>query len=356
MKTQAQFTAFKTASLENEPLTREVLLSDIQIASENSILYRGKEFKCTEQAINDIAEIVGVPKTFASSFGKSFGNAGKQKLVELQKSARIASGKGITITLAANKVFGIIERVYKGSQILPYATYFDTFEKLMNNHKLDIVDFGQTPTGVFISTKSVEDEFKVGNFGNETFHPGFTLTNNLSNGLVLDSYLYRLICTNGMVGQSFGHSIKYNPESMSDFFKSLIEFKSSGLIPLGFKDKVTQAIHTKASYAEVHSAAKIITNNSNLTMDLVDRFVPVNDIRRKFALKGADTTKWNAAQEKNAITNVTVWDVVNGLTDFASHDYGFDVKESNRLSMQKQAGDLLGKPAFDTQNLVHVSL
>lgn len=268
----------------------------------------------------------------------------------------VAGGKGITVTLAANKVFGIVERVYRGSQILPYATYFDTFERLMNSHKLDIVDFGQTPTGVFVSTKSVEDEFKIGNFGNEVFHPGFTLTNNLSNGLVLDSYLYRLICTNGMVGQSFGHSIKYNPESMTDFFKSLIEFKNSGLIPLGFRDKVTQAIHTKASYAEVHSAAKIITNNSKLTIDLVDRFVPVNDIRRKFALKGADTVKWNSAQEKNAITNISVWDVVNGLTDFASHDYGFDVKESDRLSMQKQAGDLLGKPAFDTQNLVHVSL
>ena len=75
-----------------------------------------------------------------------------------------------------------------------------------------------------------------------------------------------------------------------------------------------------------------------------------------FAAKGADTLNWNTAQEKNAITNISVWDVINGVTDFASHDYGFGVSADSKLNLQVKAGSMLSAKSYDTQNLVHISL
>ena len=181
-------------------------------------------------------------------------------------------------------------------------------------------------------------------------------TNDAKSGASVDSFINRLICTNGMVGRGFGEQFVYNPESMSEFFKHIQTLKSNGFLPGEFKAKVASAIATRASFAEVKSAADMITGTSKLTKEFVDRFVPYNDIRRKFLAKGADTTGWNQQQSQNAITDVSVWDVINGITDFASHDYGFELNNDNKLRLQVEAGKMLSQKSFDTQNLVKISL
>jgi hypothetical protein len=66
---------------------------------------------------------------------------------------------------------------------------------------------------------------------------------------------------------------------------------------------------------------------------------------------GIDSVKLNDAQKKNLRTGVSVWDVINGVTDFASHNYGFEKKANADRHMQMAAGDLLTR-TFDTANLI----
>jgi hypothetical protein len=356
MKTESQFATFKKEALASEPLMRQANLADIQIVSEKEIVYLGKKFQCTENAMNDFAKAVGMPVAFGNSIQGAFGVSAKQRVAELQKAAKVISGKNPQVTLVANKKLGIIERILSGGSILPYEMYFDVFERMMNGSKMDVSDFGMTQNGIFVSTVSRENEFSVGKFKDENFHPGLAFTNDFQKGAVVDSFINRLICTNGMVGRGFGESITYNPESMNEFFEKIKVLKTAGFMPGEFQNKVSQAIATRASFNEVKSAADLITGSSKMTKEFVDRFVPFNDIRRKFLAKGCDTIGWNAQQAQNAITDISVWDVINGITDFASHDYGFDLSEGNRLALQVKAGGLLARKSFDTQNLVHVSL
>lgn len=356
MKSQIQFEQFKEATVKSEPFMRKVNLADISIVDEKTIKYAGRTFNCSEQAINDFAKIVGFPVTFGNSIQTAFGKEVKQKIADLQKAARVLAGKNPTVTLVADRNFGIIVRMLQTSNILPYEMYFDVFDRMMNGSKMEITDFGSSSDGgVFINTTSRESEFKVGKFKDETFHPGTTFSNNMRTGAVVDSFVSRLVCSNGMVTKGFGSSINYNPENVNEFFSKLSELKSSGFLPSAFNDKVAAAISAKASYAEVKNAAHLLKNSSKISNEFVDKFVPVNDIRRKFQAKGCDVSSWNSQQEKTAITNISVWDVVNGVTDFASHDYGFELSQANRLNLQVQAGNLLSND-FDTQNLVHISL
>lgn len=359
MKTETQFKAFKAEALANEPLMRQANLADIQILNEKEIIYLGKTFRCTENAINDFAKAVGVPVAFSNSITSAYGTATKNKIIELQKAAKVIgrAKKTPMVTLIADKRLGIIERILSNAQILPYEMYFETFERLMNDSNNEITDFGNANRGgLFISTISRENEFRVGSFKDENFHPGMTFVNDIKTGAHVDTFINRLVCANGMVGRGFANSIIYNPESMNEFFEQIKKLKASGFLPSEFKAKVASAIATRASFAEVKQATNLITSSSQLTKEFVDKFVPYNDIRRKFQNKGCDTLNWNADQMKTAITDISVWDVINGVTDFASHDYGFKLPEENRLRLQVQAGNLLAKPSYDTQNLVHVSL
>jgi len=68
---------------------------------------------------------------------------------------------------------------------------------------------------------------------------------------------------------------------------------------------------------------------------------------------GIQPNELTQKQQQNARTNISVWDIVNGITDFASHDYGFNIKnpESTRNQLMVNAGGILTKQ-YDTQNLL----
>lgn len=359
MKTTSEYTAFKTGALASEPLMRKISLADVAIVNDDTLMVSGARIKATQNAMNSLARIIGVPPALSNSFSTAYGKDSKQRLLELQRAAKLVSkAKKVSLTLIANPKSLQIEGILSDASILPFETYFDVFEKMVDSHNLEIENFGVSSTGsLYISTVNKANEFQVGNLKDEHFHPGFTLSNDIRVGTTLDSYLYRLVCSNGMVGKGFGNQLAYNPESMNDFFDKLNELKNNGYIPVGFQDKVKSATTTKASYAEVKWGADLIAKSSeDMKRIYVDKYIPHDEIRNKFAAKGVDVGKFNSQQQKNAITNVSVWDVVNGVTDFASHDYGFNLTADKKKQLQTEAGMMLAKGSYDTQNLVHVSL
>lgn len=56
---------------------------------------------------------------------------------------------------------------------------------------------------------------------------------------------------------------------------------------------------------------------------------------------GVDTHLLRAGQLKNAKSSITVWELINGLTHFATHHNGFDIDEYTRRRLQIQAGKIL---------------
>jgi len=56
-------------------------------------------------------------------------------------------------------------------------------------------------------------------------------------------------------------------------------------------------------------------------------------------------------QKKNAKTGTPIWDVINGLTHFSTHDNGFRIDDYDRRRVQMEAGRMLTKE-FDMANIV----
>jgi hypothetical protein len=54
---------------------------------------------------------------------------------------------------------------------------------------------------------------------------------------------------------------------------------------------------------------------------------------------------------KGAKTGTSIWDLVNGITHFASHDNGFKIEDYDRRKLQLEASRLLTKN-YDMANFV----
>lgn len=349
---------FKEASVKFQPLTRSASLIDLDVIDATTMSFKGHTFTCEPKAIQDLNKILGMPVAISTLFEQKLGPEMKAKLQSLVKIARTMGGKDLECTVVISNVTKSIMRVLKGNSLLNNKTFFDTFEKLTTDADWTIDAMAQGPDGgVSISVMNKNSEFQVGAMKDEIFYPGFTLSSNQATGMSLDMFNHRLVCSNGMTRKDVSKSLRYiDFKTPTEFFDKLLMAKDSNFVSTGFADDVIKASKTRASFAELEHAAMHIKHASNCPLDQIDQFIPYNSIRHQFAAKGLDTITLNSAQKGNAITNVSIWDLVNGLTDFASHDYSYEISGMGRSSMQAEAGKLLGKKSFDIDNLVHVSL
>ena len=351
---------FKNNAVKNEPLAYKCSLTNIEIVDENHIKVKGFTLPCNPNVLKDFGKILKAPQSFLKDFEISFGKDGKLKFINFLKDA---------VSLNRNKIISIIgDRQSKrilgisSGEFMPYEVYFRIFEELMNKHEFEIKDMIFDNNRVAINAILRKSQFNVGSFENESFFPGFTFRNDLEKGTTLDSYIYRLVCSNGMIAPdhndpiSFGLNGTLGSPTAEDFFRRIDKLSKNGLIPDSFQDNVVRAMKTKASFAEVKSAANQIIKTSERSKEFIDSFIPVNSIKNQLYAKNIELSSLSTKQEQSIVTNITIWDLINGITNFASHDYGYDVAPNNKIGLQIHANAILTKKTFDTENIIPVVL
>ena len=360
METTLSYPVFKAKAIAAQPLATRVTLSEIEVLDENTLLYKGFPLNLGKGALSHLAEILKMPKNFVAEFEKLLGTQAKEKFLNFIKDAK-AARKNELVTLVGNPITKAIVGIQK-AEYMPYEIFFETLEHMMNMHPFDIMDMTFSGSKIAVSASLKGGKFNIGGLDNETFYPGFTFINSVGGGGGLDNFIYRLVCGNGMIGKDpvggspltfGGKDGGQNPEV---FFRGIETLAKHDFVPEGFENNVNRAIKTMASWNEIQNAASVLKRGSELNNDYVDHFVPVNKIRAELYRKGVQVKELNSAQEKSIKTNIPVWDVVNGLTYFASHDMGFNLNPGRKLEIQKIAYDILSKPSLDAENVVGVSL
>ena len=79
----------------------------------------------------------------------------------------------------------------------------------------------------------------------------------------------------------------------------------------------------------------------DITPEELESWLPVKSTEAAYHRIGVDTHLLRAGQLKNAKTDTSVWDLINGLTHFATHDNGFNLDDYKRRQLQMTAGQLL---------------
>ena len=169
----------------------------------------------------------------------------------------------------------------------------------------------------------------------------------------------RLVCANGMSSTAFSenyglHSL--DTKSVEQFNEHMLQMATTGFQPVGMADQIKKAANTDASLFELQRAASAIMNtDEKITYEYAQKFAPIERAKKAYDMVGADTSKFTNAQLKNAKAGISVWDVVNGMTNFASNDTKYGVDQYAANSLMVTAGNILMKKKYDTEDMVLVN-
>jgi hypothetical protein len=355
----AAYETAKKQALNAELIRKEISLSEFNVINNTTIEIDGKQIEVSRHAFNKILSRLRIPKAFAKRFSEGFGEDGLRQLISMMKTAK-SSKSDQTVTLIVDPVKRQVTDVLpSGYASISNESFLNFVERYIDGYNLGVTHFGSdTRGGVQINTSAPNAIFKVPGMDNEIFNTGVTFSNTPDRGLLVSPYLNRLICSNGMSSTAFSETFglhQFNEKNINEFNDHMIRMASTGFQPAGLADKISKANNTDASLAELQRAASMIMGaDKTVDWDYIQRYVPIERANAAYTHAGIDPATLTAAQLKNAKSGMSVWDVVNGVTNFASNDNRYRLDDSKRGNLMVSAGNLLMKNQYDTEGLLQV--
>ena len=351
------FAARKAEAVRNEVMRKEISLSEFNVIDNTHIEVDGVKIELTPFAFKRLLGRLRIPTAFAKRFETGFGSDGLQQLVQMMKTMK-SSKNDQTVTLLVDP------RAKKVTNILPagYASisneaFVDFAEGYINQYGLEVKDFGSDPNGgATINCVSPNSVFQVPGMADEIFNTGVTFRNTPTRGLEVSPYLNRLVCSNGMSSTAFSETYglhELSDKSISEFNEHMITMASTGFQPVGLADKIKMANNTDASIAEVQRAmSAMLSTDKKIDYDYMQRYLPINRVMKAYSDIGAEPSTFTTKQLQNAKSGLSIWEVVNGITNFASNDEKYNIDDHKTGNLMVSAGNLLMKKNFDTEALL----
>ena len=351
------FQARKAEAVRNEVMRKEISLSEFNVIDNTHIEVDGVKIELTPFAFKRLLGRLRIPTAFAKRFSDGFGADGLQQLVQMMKTMK-SSKNDQTVTLLVDPRNKVITNILPaGYASISNEAFIDFAEGYINQYGLEVKDFGSDPNGgATINCVSPNSVFKVPGMSDEVFNTGVTFRNTPTRGLEVSPYLNRLVCSNGMTSTAFSETYglhELTDKSISEFNDHMISMASTGFQPVGLADKIKAANETDASIAEVQRAmSAMLSTDKKIDFDYMQRYLPINRVMKAYSDIGAEPSTFTNKQLQNAKSGLSIWEVVNGITNFASNDERYNIDDHKTGNLMVSAGNLLMKKNFDTEALI----
>ena len=357
---QSAFDVKKAEAINNQLMRKEISLSEFNVIDNNHIELDGVKIEVTDKAFGKLLGRLRIPKAFAKRFSEGFGNDGLKQLITMMKSMK-SSKNDQTVTLLVDpsnrKITDILPAGYAS---ISNESFIDFAERYINQYNLDVTHMGSSQYGgTQINCVAPQGMFNVPGMTNEVFNTGVTFRNTPTRGLEVSPYLERLICANGMTSTAFAENYglhNLNDKNINEFNEHMIRMASTNFQPVGLADNIKKANNTDASLAEIQRAASsILSLDKNIDYNYIQKYIPVDRAMKAYSDLGADPNTFTKAQMKNAKSGMSVWDVVNGMTNFASNDTKYNINEGKMGNLMVTAGNILCKKQYDTEGVLDIN-
>ena len=351
------FQARKAEAVRNEVMRKEISLSEFNVIDNTHIEVDGVKIELTPFAFKRLLGRLRIPTAFAKRFSDGFGTDGLQQLVQMMKTMK-SSKNDQTVTLLVDPRNKVITNILPaGYASISNEAFIDFAEGYINQYGLEVKDFGSDPNGgATINCVSPNSVFSVPGMSDEVFNTGVTFRNTPTRGLEVSPYLNRLVCSNGMSSTSFSETYglhELTDKSISEFNDHMISMASTGFQPVGLADKIRSANNTDASIAEVQRAmSAMLSTDKKIDYEYMQRYLPINRVMKAYSDIGAEPSTFTTKQLQNAKSGLSIWEVVNGITNFASNDEKYNIDDHKTGNLMVSAGNLLMKKNFDTEALI----
>jgi hypothetical protein len=356
---QTAFDQVRKEAAEAQLIRKEISLSEFNVIDDNHIRINGAKIEITKKAFQRLLGRLRIPTAFAKRFTDGFGTDGLRQLVEMMKAAK-SSKNDQRITLLVDPTTRQVSDILPaGYASISSESFFDFSSRYIDQYGLGITHATWDPYGgTQINCVSPKGLLQVPGLSDEVFQTGVTFRNTPTRGLEVSPYLNRLICANGMTSTAFAenyglHSL--NEKAINEFNDHMIRMASTGFQPVGLADTIRKANNTDASLAELQRASSaLLSVDERVDYDYIQRYIPLERAMKAYESLGANPNEFTQAQLKNAKSGMSVWDVVNGMTNFASNDKRYTVADSKLANLMVTAGNVLTKKSYDTESLLKV--
>jgi hypothetical protein len=355
---QTAFDFKKAEAKRNQLMRKEITLSEFNVVDNNHINIDGVKIEVTDRAFNKLLGRLRIPTAFAKRFSNGFGSDGLRQLITMMKSMK-SSKNDQTITLLVDpnsrKITDILPAGYAS---ISQESFVDFAERYIDQYNLGVTYMGtDLYGGTQINCVAPNSIFNVPGMQNEVFNTGVTFKNTPKRGLEVMPYLERLVCANGMSSTQFSETYglhNLSEKNINEFNEHMIRMAATDFQPVGLADNIKKANNTDASLAELQQAASsILSTDKEIEYDYIQKYIPINRAFKAYSDLGADPNTFTRPQMKNAKSGMSVWDVVNGITNFASNDTRFDGNKMGDLMVT--AGNILCKKQYDTEGVLDIN-
>lgn len=248
---------------------------------------------------------------------------------------------------------GELIKVALTEDVVSPENYFKLVEQIGNqyNLELDKMNFYQGNASVAFRGNN-----EIGITSKEIYQNGISL--NWKGTVEFNPYLLRLVCTNGMRYRTEEESHVLNgstTEAWDSFLKNIAESATNNFVPTGFKGKILKAMDANASLSELLNAERVLEAaiGKDAEFLLIDNSkYTFQDIKAEFYKNKLYFPSFSDDKKKNLRTPIKVLDLVNTITDIASHNYGYEIDSKNTENLRIQAGKILGREHYDNENIV----
>ena len=345
----------KVQTLEAQNLRKVVPFRDINLIDVDSIEYQGSKINITKLAFKNLLGLVGMSNQFATKFENLFTKEAKAQFINTMKNAMASnSGRLSEVTLVLNPVTKTVVSITKKDEFgISNQQFMQVAENIIDNQSMDVTNWSIDPgTGIItINAFNPKANFAVQGLSDEVFTGGVTFQNSPKDGFQVLPYVNRQWCTNGLTTAFAQEAYTLNSldqGSMEKFFENLNGLRKNNFAPTGFADRVRAAHNTPASLHELQFAHNLIEPFAG---DRVDNWIPLAENMNAFYRAGFESL--STEQLKHAKSNTSVWDVINGVTHFATHGSGIidtNMQDFDSTGLMVKSGNLFGKKSFDHEN------
>lgn len=358
------YKAFKQTAANAVFIRKELPFSEIDILSDEIIRVSGVMVNITPKAFSAMVRALGLGKQVMENVGNIAGEKMKKDLIEIMRRSILKNEDKNKITLIMNaQTKAIVDVLKKPTSTLTNGAMIDLFEQVMqNNRNMVIKNMSVNRDGhLEISVINPDWEFDIAGLNDEHFHTGLTFINTPS-ATIICPFNERLVCTNGMVTRQNGTSLMLtnsDATSINGFFAKVREIKDMSYFQNEFKNRAKKLMSVTASFGELKKSVDNVQSeldmNDMWNRAKIEEFFDYDFVLQSYLDKKFDLITVHNTPEiwKNAKTNKTVWELVNAITDIASHSdrdrLNFREKNASVFRLQKYAGDLFFKNPLDLE-------
>lgn len=352
---QALFDQKSKEAVSKTPVRREFGLKDLEVINSQTLSLDGRQVPMSADAFKNFCKIVGLPVGFDKTFSTAFGDKARQQLINRLKVAAQAKGNS-SVSIVINPDTRRIIAIQKDPRdLISNQTFVDTTSRIIDRFDLEVSDFSISSDGsVVINAASPKNVWGIKGLDDEFHFGGISFSNSPNGGFQTSPYLHRLVCANSMIGRSFSETIhlgQMDAVGMEKFTQQLDELAQRGFRPANFEERVRLAMNTKASLHEMDDACNSLLSVSDADRKEIEAWIPYGKTKEAFFRSGVDVNTLTTNQMKGAKTGMTIWDLINSVTHFATHDNGFKIDDYDRRRLQIESSRILSSE-FDMANLI----